>query len=103
MGRAIPRQGYDILNESGEIIGRVTSGTKSPSFGDSLGVSDTVGRVEFESAVRNTQILQPDEKIEPQYVFGFYYSSPISRLVVNCLVLNFFDVLVSHSVGMGPE
>lgn len=37
-GRAIPRQGYEILNENGEVIGRVTSGTKSPSFGVGIGL-----------------------------------------------------------------
>ncbi|GAB4375902.1 MAG: glycine cleavage system aminomethyltransferase GcvT [Salibacteraceae bacterium] len=28
----IPRQGYDVLNEAGEIIGTITSGTMSPSL-----------------------------------------------------------------------
>lgn len=37
-GRAIPRQGYELLNESGEVIGSVTSGTKSPSFGVGIGL-----------------------------------------------------------------
>ena len=37
-GRAIARQGYNIVNESGETIGRVTSGTKSPSFGVAIGM-----------------------------------------------------------------
>jgi aminomethyltransferase len=30
--RGIPRAGMDVLNESGEVIGRVTSGTFSPSL-----------------------------------------------------------------------
>jgi aminomethyltransferase len=38
LGRAIPRQGYEILDESGEVVGRVTSGTKSPSFGVGVGL-----------------------------------------------------------------
>lgn len=29
--RAIPRQGYDLLNEGGDVIGKVTSGTMSPT------------------------------------------------------------------------
>ncbi len=37
-GRAIARQGYNIVNEAGETIGRVTSGTKSPSFGVAIGM-----------------------------------------------------------------
>ncbi len=36
--RAIPRQGYDILDENGEIIGQVTSGTMSPSMGIGIGL-----------------------------------------------------------------
>ncbi len=36
--RAIPRQGYPILNEHGEEIGRVTSGTMSPSLGIGIGM-----------------------------------------------------------------
>lgn len=36
--RGIPRQGYEIKNEDGEIIGRVTSGTQSPSLGKGIGL-----------------------------------------------------------------
>ena len=38
LGRAIPRQGYKLLNESGEEVGVVTSGTKSPSFEVGVGL-----------------------------------------------------------------
>jgi aminomethyltransferase len=34
--RGIPRQGYTIENESGEAIGRITSGTSSPTLGHSI-------------------------------------------------------------------
>lgn len=37
-GRGIPRQGYPIVNGEGNKIGKVTSGTKSPSTGDSIGM-----------------------------------------------------------------
>jgi|SRR5699024_455355 len=37
-GRGIPRQGYDIVDEKGNNIGIVTSGTKSPSTGKSIGM-----------------------------------------------------------------
>lgn len=37
-GRGIPRQGYDILNEEGEKIGEVTSGTMSPSLKEGIGM-----------------------------------------------------------------
>lgn len=36
--RGIPRQGYDIVNESDEIIGTVTSGTMSPSLKKGIGL-----------------------------------------------------------------
>jgi len=38
-GRAIPRQGYKILDELGEVIGEVTSGSYSPSLKASIGVA----------------------------------------------------------------
>ena len=36
--RAIPRQGYDIVDENGEKIGEVTSGTMSPSLEKGIGL-----------------------------------------------------------------
>ncbi|SFC03998.1 aminomethyltransferase [Zunongwangia mangrovi] len=36
--RGIPRQGYDIVNDEGEIIGNVTSGTMSPSLEKGIGL-----------------------------------------------------------------
>ncbi|MBA6154927.1 glycine cleavage system aminomethyltransferase GcvT [Tenacibaculum sp. S7007] len=36
--RGIPRQGYDIVNANGEKIGRVTSGTMSPSLSKGIGL-----------------------------------------------------------------
>ena len=36
--RAIPRQGYDILDENDEVVGQVTSGTMSPSLGIGIGM-----------------------------------------------------------------
>ncbi len=36
--RGIPRKGYPILNEAGEEIGVVTSGTMSPSTGEAIGL-----------------------------------------------------------------
>ena len=38
-GRAIARHGYAVVNEQGEEIGEVTSGTKSPSLGESIGMA----------------------------------------------------------------
>jgi len=36
--RGIPRHGYDIVDESGTVIGNVTSGTMSPSLGKGIGL-----------------------------------------------------------------
>lgn len=36
--RGIPRQGYDIVDENGNKIGNVTSGTMSPSLGKGIGL-----------------------------------------------------------------
>ena len=36
--RAIPRQGYDILDENNQVCGQVTSGTMSPSLGIGIGL-----------------------------------------------------------------
>ena len=36
--RGIPRHGYEIVNLQGSIIGRVTSGTNSPSTGKNIGM-----------------------------------------------------------------
>lgn len=37
-GRRVPRQGYELQDEGGETIGRVTSGTLSPSLGLPIGM-----------------------------------------------------------------
>jgi aminomethyltransferase len=36
--RSIPRKGYEILDESGQVIGKVTSGSQSPSLGYGIGL-----------------------------------------------------------------
>ena len=36
--KAIPRHGYDIVDKKGVVIGRVTSGTMSPSLGKGIGL-----------------------------------------------------------------
>lgn len=39
LDKGIPRQGYELQSESGEVIGSVTSGTQSPSLGVGLGMA----------------------------------------------------------------
>lgn len=37
--RGIPRQGYDVCDLNGELVGRVTSGTMSPTLGHGIGMA----------------------------------------------------------------
>ena len=37
--RGIPRQGYDVVDASGQLVGTVTSGTMSPSLGHGIGMA----------------------------------------------------------------
>lgn len=53
MDKRPPRQGYDIVNEAGDKIGKVTSGTKSPSLGSCIGL----GYVEKSFAKAGTEIF----------------------------------------------
>lgn len=51
--RGIPRQGYDIIDENGRIIGIVTSGTMSPSLDKGIGM----GYIPTEVANNNQKIF----------------------------------------------
>lgn len=51
--RGIPRQGYDIVDADGEKIGRVTSGTMSPSLGKGIGL----GYVAKDQSKRDNKIF----------------------------------------------
>ena len=51
--RGIPRQGYDILNAEGDIIGNVTSGTMSPTLSKGIGL----GYVEKAYAAPDSEIF----------------------------------------------
>ncbi len=60
--RGIPRQGYDIVDNSGNVIGNVTSGTMSPSLGTGIGM----GYVAVEFKKTGTQInIQIRKKAVP--------------------------------------
>lgn len=50
--RGIPRQGYNIVDQNGEAIGHVTSGTMSPSIGKGIGL----GYVPFDLRSPGTEI-----------------------------------------------
>ncbi|MFN7014212.1 MAG: glycine cleavage system aminomethyltransferase GcvT, partial [Bacteroidia bacterium] len=51
-GKGIPRKGYDLCSEEGNLIGRVTSGTQSPTLGKPIGM----GYVKTEYAKPGTKI-----------------------------------------------
>jgi aminomethyltransferase len=51
--RGIPRQGYKIMDASGNPIGEVTSGTQSPSLGKAIGL----GYVTIENSSLGTEIF----------------------------------------------
>lgn len=38
VGKGIPRTGYEIVNKEGTVIGKVTSGTMSPTLGKAIGM-----------------------------------------------------------------
>ncbi|TCV11843.1 aminomethyltransferase [Sphingobacterium alimentarium] len=51
--RGIPRHGYEIVDADGQVIGRVTSGTQSPSLKKSIGL----GYINTEYAKAGTEIF----------------------------------------------
>ena len=51
--KGIPRGDYEIMNTEGELIGKVTSGTMSPSLGIGIGM----GYVKSQYAAKETEIL----------------------------------------------
>jgi len=58
--KGIPRHGYEIVNENGEVIGEVTSGTMSPSLKKGIGL----GYVTKAYAKRDTELfIQVRKKI----------------------------------------
>ena len=63
--RGIPRQGYDIVDDNGKVIGKVTSGTMSPSLDKGIGM----GYVPTELAVQGSKInIQIRKKALPATV-----------------------------------
>ncbi len=69
--RGIPRHDYEIVDEAGAIIGKVTSGTQSPSLQKAIGM----GYVTKENAKEGTEIYISirNNKIKAKVVkFPFY-------------------------------
>ncbi|MEI7801350.1 MAG: glycine cleavage system aminomethyltransferase GcvT [Bacteroidota bacterium] len=71
--RGIPRHDYLIVNEAGETIGKVTSGTQSPSLNKAIGM----GYVKTEYAGEGNKIFIPirDNKVAAQIVKLPFYKN----------------------------
>ena len=71
--RGIPRHDYIIVNEAGEAIGKVTSGTQSPSLNKAIGM----GYVKSEYAAEGNKIFISirDNKIAAQVVKLPFYKN----------------------------
>jgi aminomethyltransferase len=70
-GRLIPRHGYPIVNEAGEQIGVVTSGTKSPSAGFGIGmayVPTELKKIGTQLTVQVRQRTETAEVVKPPFV-----------------------------------
>lgn len=71
--RRVPRQGYDICTADGEKIGRVTSGTQSPSLDVPIGmgyVPKSMSKVGTEIFFRTGKKLQRAEIVKPPFYKG---------------------------------
>jgi aminomethyltransferase len=64
--RGIPRAGYEILNAAGEVIGKVTSGTQSPSLGKGIGMGYV--KTSFADVGQEIYIGVRNKKIKAQIV-----------------------------------
>jgi aminomethyltransferase len=73
--RGIPRHDYEIENDKGEKIGRVTSGTQSPSLQKAIGM----GYVKPEYAAEGTDIFIPvrDKKLKAKVVKVPFYKAKV--------------------------
>ena len=54
--RGIPRQGYDVCDLNGEVVGRVTSGTMSPTLGHGIGMAYIEASLATEDTPLSVQI-----------------------------------------------
>jgi len=73
--RGIPRHDYEIVNDQGENIGKVTSGTQSPSLQKAIGM----GYVKPEFAKEGTEVFISvrDKKLKAKVVKVPFYSSSL--------------------------
>jgi aminomethyltransferase len=81
--RGIPRHDYEIVNAQGEKIGRVTSGTQSPSLQKAIGM----GYVKPEYTAEGTELFIPirDKKLKAKVVKVPFYDISLQSLSVKTL------------------
>ena len=72
-GRMIPRHGYPVLDESGAEVGVVTSGTKSPTSGECVGMAYVPARLKEIGARFSVQIRK---SVEPAVVVKAPFVTP---------------------------
>jgi aminomethyltransferase len=67
-GRAIARHDYPVVDESGTAVGHVTSGTRSPTLGENIGLAyvpmgqhriGTSIRIQVRNKVETATIVKP--------------------------------------------
>lgn len=71
--RGIPRNGYPIFNEAGEEIGKVTSGTQSPSLQEAIGLGYVAS--DFSTAGSIIYIGIRDKKLKAEVVSLPFYKN----------------------------
>ena len=68
--KGIPRQGYEILNENREVIGKVTSGTISPVLKVGIGLG----------------YVKPDVPNREPLFISIFAINPLKRKLLSCLL-----------------
>ena len=64
--KGIPRAGYEIMNDAGETIGKVTSGTISPMYKKGIGLAYV--KPEYARADTNFYVIIRDKKVSAKVV-----------------------------------
>ena len=64
--RGIPRKGYEVVNESGTTIGKITSGTMSPTLG--IGIGMAYIDKDFSKTGTSVKVQIRNKKIEAEVV-----------------------------------
>ena len=73
--RRVPRHGYPIENEAGEVIGEVTSGTQSPSLGIPIGLGYV--QKDYSTAGSSIQVVAGQKRLAATVVkLPFYRQDP---------------------------